>query len=197
MVNVNAQFPFNLHNQELGEQSSRSSRNVSGGTCASSRRASPSPRRSLQKSPSSTSIHREVEELATSQQLAQNGNRPASILNVRLVKPGQSVAARARQSARGRPGRNGEQNGRTLLRESESVTVTGLDNENREFAGEHLDDSEGTPRAYLPSGLEERACTDAVPAELTADRVNNARAPLDPEDFTIHDAGTVSRSWGD
>ncbi|KAF8840711.1 hypothetical protein BDN67DRAFT_968155 [Paxillus ammoniavirescens] len=198
MVNVNAQFPFNLHNQELGEQSSsRSSRNVSGGTCASSRRASPSPRRSLQKSPSSTSIHREVEELPTGQQLPSNGNRPAPILNVRLVKPGQSVTARARQSARGRPGRNAEQNGRILLREPEFVTVTGLDNENREFAGEHLDDDERTPRAYLPSGLEERSSTDAAPAELTADRVNSGRAPLYPEDFTIHDAGTVSRSWGD
>ncbi|KIK99399.1 hypothetical protein PAXRUDRAFT_132209 [Paxillus rubicundulus Ve08.2h10] len=194
MVNVNAQFPFNLHNQELGEQSSsRSSRHVSGGTGASSRRASPSPHRSLYKSPSSTSIHRDVEELATCQHLAQNGNHPAPILNVRLVKP--SVAARSRQSARGRPGRSAEQNGRALLRESESIT--GLDAENREFAGEHLDDEARTPRAHLPSGPEERSCTDVVPAELTADRDHSTRAPPYPEDFTIYDAGAVSRSWGD
>ncbi|KAF9227167.1 hypothetical protein BS17DRAFT_450300 [Gyrodon lividus] len=148
MVNVNVQFPFNLHNQELGEHSSsQSSRNVSGGTCASSRRASPSPRRSLQKSPSSTSIHHDVEELVTSQHIPPNSNRPAPILNVRLVKPGRSVAARAEQSTRGGPGRNGEQNGRTLVVESEFVAVTRLDNENRGFASECLDDEERTPRA--------------------------------------------------
>ncbi|KAI6021519.1 hypothetical protein BKA83DRAFT_674484, partial [Pisolithus microcarpus] len=87
MVNVNAQFPFNLHNQHLDEPSpSRSSHNVSGGTYGSSRHASPSPRPSLKKSHSSTSIHPDQEDLFSSQVLAANGNHLPAILNVRLVR---------------------------------------------------------------------------------------------------------------
>ncbi|KAF9241856.1 hypothetical protein BU15DRAFT_73195 [Melanogaster broomeanus] len=181
MVNVNAQFPFNLHNQELGEHSSsRSSRNVSGGTYGSSRRASPSPRRSLPQSPSSTSIHRGDEDLAT---LPQNSNRPAPILNQGPDKAPEDVQDAVASKTGEHP-----------VPESEFRAVAGLNNDTRPFAPESFDDEERTPRAYLqPSALEDRSFTAASADPV--DRIVHSTAPC-PEDFTIHDAGAVSRSWG-
>lgn len=106
MVNVNAQFPFNLRNQDHPEgSSSRSSRNVSGGTLASSRAASPSPRRPLHKSASTTSFRPDGEDAPP--YLLPVAHPPAPILNVRLVK-----VARSPQSTRGRPQRSGDPSSR-------------------------------------------------------------------------------------
>ncbi|KIJ68077.1 hypothetical protein HYDPIDRAFT_37644 [Hydnomerulius pinastri MD-312] len=198
MVNVNAQFPFNLHNQELGEPSlSRSSRNVSGGTYSSSRQASPSPCRSLQKSRSSTSVHREAEDPSSSQHLPSNDYQPVSILNVRLVKPGAwAGSTRTGINSRVRPGHNGEYNGRSGVVGLDSAVVAGFENENRELAGDKPDDEELTPRAHPPPPRwEDRSPTDVAPADPSADLI--LRTPPYPEDFTINDAGAVSRSWGD
>ncbi|KAG8214095.1 hypothetical protein J3R82DRAFT_10853 [Butyriboletus roseoflavus] len=95
MVNVNAQFPFNLRDPE--GCSSRSSRNVSGGTLPSSRAASPSPPRPLHKSSSATSFRSDALPLVA--------HPPAPILNVRLV-----IFPRSTQSTRGR---SGDPNSRT------------------------------------------------------------------------------------
>jgi len=78
MVNVNAQFPFRLH-----DRSAASSRNVSGGTLPSSRAPSPSPPRLLQKSPSTTSLHPDSEDAPHYLPLALN---PSTVRSVRLVK---------------------------------------------------------------------------------------------------------------
>jgi len=88
MVNVNAEFPFNLHNQRLDDPSpSRSSRNVSGGTYGSSRHASLSPHPSIKKSRSSASVPGD-HEIFSSQVLPPH--RLPAILNVKLVKVGGS-----------------------------------------------------------------------------------------------------------
>jgi hypothetical protein len=99
MVNVNAQFPFNLHNQE--HSSSCSSRNVSGATLAGSRAASPSPPRALHTSPSTASLS-DAEDVPHYLPLVVNPSVP--ILNVHLVKFARSNSTR---------GRCGEPNSRT------------------------------------------------------------------------------------
>ena len=100
MVNVSAQLPFNLHNQD--NSSSRSSRNVSGGTLSSSRAATPSPSRKLHKSPSTASIRRD-----TLHYLPLVVSSTAPILNLRLVK-----SAPPTHTARGRSQRTGDQDSR-------------------------------------------------------------------------------------
>ena len=103
MVNVNAQFPFNLHNQ--GHSSSSSSRNVSGGTLPGSRAASPSPPRALHKSPSTASFP-DAEDAPHYLPLVVNHSVP--ILNAHLVK-----SARSTPSTRGRLQRSGDPNSRS------------------------------------------------------------------------------------
>ncbi|KAH7923156.1 hypothetical protein BV22DRAFT_1121035 [Leucogyrophana mollusca] len=191
MVNVNAQYPFNLHNQVLGEPSP--SRSVSGGTLADSGRGSPSPRRSLQKSYSYTSLN--DPEGPSSQQNYGNddgtGDRMKPILNVRLVKAaGRYGATRNGQgSARGRPVRSREQSMRIVVADSEDEAGCEV--------GEGSED-EGmmarTPRP--PTHLSgQRDPPPNVTSELSTD--GNLSAPQPAEDFTIRDAGAISRSWGD
>jgi hypothetical protein len=119
MVNVNAQIPFNLHNQNLGQRldpsSSRSARSHSGGgrtdySNQNSRRPSPSPAPSLQLSRSSTSLH--PGDVASSHfSIDQEPRKP--LLNVRLVRGvGRRRASGSR--VRGRLGRFGEEGGREV-----------------------------------------------------------------------------------
>ncbi|KAH0828031.1 hypothetical protein J3R83DRAFT_3680 [Lanmaoa asiatica] len=182
MVNVNAQFPFNLHNQDHPEgSSSRSSRNVSGGTLPNSRAPSPSPHRPLHKSPSTASLHPDGEDVPLYLPLVAHSS--ASILNVRLVK-----SARSTQSTRGRSQRSGDLNSRPQVVDSQLAP-----------------DDEHTPRAHLPA--EEHSPTHVSPlSSLSCDRHEPCipspqklpvETPLYPENFDIHDAGAVARSWGD
>ncbi|KAH7888916.1 hypothetical protein F5I97DRAFT_1803279 [Phlebopus sp. FC_14] len=185
MVNVNAQFPFNLHNKDLDEPSpSRSSRNVSGGTRASSRQVSPSPHRSLQKSQSSTSIHHDTDDLTSFRNL-RNASRPPPVLNVRLVSP--TMVARNGTSARGRPGRHTEPSRGAAVAESGLIVGTELGNEFGPSGGDNLDE-ESTPRAHAQlSGWEDRSSGAA----------DSASEAENSQEFRIQDAGAVSRSWGD
>ncbi|KAN0091319.1 hypothetical protein V8E55_004885 [Tylopilus felleus] len=158
MVNVSAQFPFNLHNQD--NSSSRSSRNVSGGTLSSSRAATPSPSRKLHKSPSTASIRRD-----TLHYLPLVVSSTAPILNLRLVK-----SAPPTHTARGRSQRTGDQDSRNPALDSHP---------------ELSQDDGQTPRVPPSSTLKSH-----LP-------VNSETPPHHPEDFSIHDAGAVARSWGD
>ena len=180
MVNVNAQFPFSLH----PDSSSHSSRNVSGGTLPNSRAASPSPTRQLQKSPSTSSFRPEAEDALHYLPLVANSSAP--ILSIRLVK-----SARTTQSTRGRSQRSGDPNGRTQALDSELAP-----------------DEQYTPRARLPNPVvEEHSSTHVSLLSLPCLRDRHElcllspsklpEAPPYPEDFDIHDAGAVARSWGD
>ncbi|KAF8444835.1 hypothetical protein L210DRAFT_3531124 [Boletus edulis BED1] len=152
MVNVNAPFPFNLHDQE--HSSSQSSRDVSG-----SRPPSPPPLRHLHKSPSTTSLPDGLPLVV---------GPAASILNIRLVK-----SARSTHSTRGRSQRIGDSISRTPVPISQSELAL---------------DEQNTPRAQLPTS----------PLEQTTHPPDNSETPpCYPEDFNIHDAGAVARSWGD
>ncbi|KAI6040219.1 hypothetical protein EDC04DRAFT_1524518 [Pisolithus marmoratus] len=137
MVNVNSQFPFNLHNQRLDEPSpSRSSRNVSGGTYGSSHHASPSPRPSLKKSHSSISIHPDQEEdLFSSQVLAPNGNRLPAILNVRLVRTERPTGGHGPTYGEGCTLSHEEQPGRSGFSELNPSLPPGLANETLSICG--------------------------------------------------------------
>lgn len=102
MVNVNVAFPFNLHNQSLGEPPSRS---VSGGTLDSSQR-------SRRNSRSNVSLQGDPEG-STSQSndaVDGRGDHQKPILNVRLVPtPASHGTNRAVNGiSRGRPGRRVE-----------------------------------------------------------------------------------------
>ncbi|KAF8557672.1 hypothetical protein OG21DRAFT_1482132 [Imleria badia] len=163
MVNVNAQFPFNLHDHEHPDNdSSRSSRNVSGGTLSSSRAASPSPHRKLHRSPSSASLRPDAQDVIHYLPLVVN--HPAPIHSVRLVK-----SARSTHSIRGRSLRTGDPNSRTPALEIQSESAA---------------DEQHTP-SHPPT---------EQPTDLP---INSETPPHHPEDFNIHDAGAVARSWGD
>ncbi|KAG6375528.1 hypothetical protein JVT61DRAFT_3087 [Boletus reticuloceps] len=160
MVNVNAPFPFNLHDQQSQEHSSsQSSCDVSGGTLSNSRPPSPPPLRHLHKSPSTASLP-DGPPLVV--------GPAASILNIRLVK-----SARSTHSTRGRSQRIGDSISRTPVPISQS---------------ELAPDEENTPRAQLPTSPLEQS---------THPPDNSETPPCYPEDFNIHDAGAVARSWGD
>lgn len=180
MVNVNAQFPFNLHNQHLDEPSpSRSSHNVSGGTYGSSRHASPSPRPSLKKSHSSTSIHPDQEDLFSSQVLAANGNHLPAILNVRLVRAERPTGSHGPTDDQGCGVLSrGEQPGRSGFPELDPSLPPGSENET------HLSAGEGNRTSRRLSLSEDPPRQEVV-------------EPRSPESFIIHDAGAVSCSWTD
>lgn len=118
MVNVNAQIPFNLHNQNLGHRldpsSSRSTRSRSGAnpndSNENSRRPSPSPAPSIQLSRSSNSLlHGDV----SSSHFSLDNEPKKPLLDVRLVR---GVGRRRASSSRvrGRLGRFGEESGREI-----------------------------------------------------------------------------------
>ncbi|EGO26027.1 hypothetical protein SERLADRAFT_408195 [Serpula lacrymans var. lacrymans S7.9] len=114
MVNVAVPFPFNLHNQVLGEpSSSRSTRSVSGGTANDSRQRSPSPHRVIQKSYSSTSLRQHLDDSSLNL-LGEFDDDPDArrpILNVKLVQGAARIGAPRGGQARGRGrlGRFGEE----------------------------------------------------------------------------------------
>lgn len=191
MVNVNAAFPFNLHNQTLGDPPSRS---VSGGTLDSSRRTSRSPARdSLHTRYSSTSLHRDAEG-STSQgndTVDGRGDPYKPILNVRLVStPASNGANRAINGiSRGRPGR-GFEHRRVMAVSADHISPD-------EDGDEHDNAAEGndalTPR--LQTHTSDGDATDSFdsdPSKLFPDA-----NVIHTEDFTIRDAGAISRSWGD
>lgn len=186
MVNVNAEFPFNLHNQRLDDPSpSRSSRNVSGGTFGSSRHASPSPHPSLKKSQSSASV-RGDHELFSSQVLPPH--RLPAVLNVKLVKVGRPPAEYGPTN----DGllRHGEQPG-----SSEVIESLRSADETHESAGHG--ESTGPVQHPQPSlSAQGPPSQQVVRSDLDLDQ-NIANTPRSPESFTIHDAGAVSRSWRD
>jgi len=199
MVNVNSQYPFNLHNQILGEpSSSRSTRSVSGGTLADSRNASRSPRRhSLQKVHSDASLRHDSEDVfpAPGQDLAVDHVKP--ILNVRLVNDAGHYGATS--STRGRTGRFGNNEGR-LAGAAPVLLVSG----NGEDQGEHAtvgseeegEDSDLLARTPRPQAL--LSNWQQVSSENgSSGPSNDSHVPPPADDFTIHDAGAVSRSWGD
>ncbi|KAI6166060.1 hypothetical protein EDD17DRAFT_119998 [Pisolithus thermaeus] len=183
MVNVNAQFPFNLHNQHLDEPSpSRSSRNVSGGTYGSSRHASPSPRPSLKKSHSSISLHPDQEDLFSSQVLAANGNHLPAILNVRLVRTERPTGSHGPTVDQGCSAlSHGDQPGRSGFSELDPTLPPGSENETHLSAGEG---NRSSPLYRQPSLSEDIPRQEAV-------------EPHSPESFIIHDTGAVSCSWTD
>lgn len=182
MVNVNAQFPFNLHNQHLDEPSpSRSSRNVSGGTYGSGSRASLSPRPSLKKSHSSVSIHPDQEDLFSSPVLATNGNRLPAILNMRLVKAERPTGSHGPTNDQGCALSRGEQPERSGFSEQDGSSPPALANETHPPASEGNRPSPIHPQPSLPEDLQRQEVVE----------------PRSPESFIIHDAGAVSRSWRD
>jgi len=177
MVNVNAPFPFNLHNQSLGEPPSRS---VSGGTLDSSQR-------SRRNSRSSTSLQRDPEGSAfRSNDTVGVYQKP--ILNVRLVPtPVNNGTSRAVNGiSRGRPGRRIE-HGRPAVVSADHVSQLGEaeDNANEE--------NDATPRPQTLTYGDPDSSSDTDPSEPS----NDDSAPPNNEDFTIRDAGAISRSWGD
>ncbi|KAG1751432.1 uncharacterized protein EDB91DRAFT_1243697 [Suillus paluster] len=188
MVNVNAPFPFNLHNQFLGDPPSRS---VSGGTLDSSRRASRSPGRdSLHKSYSRTSLQQDAEGSASQSNDAVDGrgDQCKPILNVRLVSTPMSngVNRTINGISRGRPGR-GIEHGRLDVVGAKPISRP---NENKE---ENVDEDNDvlTPRPQTHvSGGEPDNSSDSDPSEPSRDDIHT-------EDFTVRDAGAISRSWGD
>ena len=110
MVNVNAQIPFNLHNQNLGgllgPSSSRShSAGANANSNQNSRQPSPSPGPSLHMSRSSGSLQHLGDVI---------DNEPKKpILNVRLVR-GVGTRRASSSRVRGRLGRFGEESGREV-----------------------------------------------------------------------------------
>lgn len=145
MVNVNAAFPFNLHNQSLGDPPSRS---VSGGTLNSSRRASRSPARdSLHTRYSSTSLHRDAEGSASQSNDAVEGRGDPykPILNVRLVSTAVSNAANRPINgiSRGRPGR-GIEHGRVMVVSADHISHPDEDDDEHDNVAE--DNNALTPR---------------------------------------------------
>lgn len=189
MVNVNVAFPFNLHNQSLGDPPSRS---VSGGTLDSSRRASRSPARdSLHTRYSSTSLHRDAEASASQSNDAMDGRSDPykPILNVRLVStPASNGANRTINGiSRGRPGR-GIEHGRATVVSANHISHPDEDDEENQNVAE--DSNALTPRPQTGGDPDNSSDTD--PSEPSRDaNVNHT------EDFTIRDAGAISRSWGD
>lgn len=192
MVNVNAAFPFNLHNQSLGDPPSRS---VSGGTLDSSRQASRSPARdSLHTRYSSTSLRRDAEGSAyqSNDPVEGRGDPHKPILNVRLVPtPMSNGANRAINSiSRGRPGR-GIEHGRVMVVNADHIHHPDGNDEERDNVAE--DNDALTPRlqAHTSNGDADNP-SDSDPSKPSPDA-----NVIHTEDFTIRDAGAISRSWGD
>ena len=116
MVNVNAQIPFNLHNQNLGGRlGPSSSRSHSAGanpnSNQNSRQPSPSPVPSLHMSRSSGSLQHPGDVASSHYSLDNEPRKP--ILNVRLVR-GAGTRRSSSSRVRGRLGRFGEENGREV-----------------------------------------------------------------------------------
>ncbi|KAG1752856.1 hypothetical protein EDB19DRAFT_970408 [Suillus lakei] len=192
MVNVNAAFPFNLHNQCLGDSPSRS---VSGGTLDSSRRASRSPTRdSLHKRYSSTSLQRDAEGSASqgNDAVDERGDPYKPILNVRLVSsPTSNGANRAINGiSRGRPGR-GIEHGRVMVVSANHIPHPDEDDEENENVAEDNDALTPRPQTHV-SARDPDNLSDSDPSEPSRDAND-----IHTEDFTIRDAGAISRSWGD
>ncbi|KAG1870253.1 hypothetical protein DFJ58DRAFT_854346 [Suillus subalutaceus] len=192
MVNVNAAFPFNLHNQSLGDPPSRS---VSGGTLDSSRHASRSPaRHSLHTRHSSTSLQRDAEGSASQSNDAVEGRGDPQkpILNVRLVStPVSNGANRAINSiSRGRPGR-GIEHGRVMVVNADHISHPDEDVEEHDHVAEDSDALTPCPQTQMSEGDADKL-SDTDPSKPSPD-VN----VIHTEDFTIRDAGAISRSWGD
>ncbi|KAG0700823.1 hypothetical protein DFH29DRAFT_929852 [Suillus ampliporus] len=188
MVNVNAPFPFNLHNQCLGDPPSRS---VSGGTLDSCRRTSRSPGRdSLHKSYSRTSLQQDPEGSASQGNDAVDGrgDQCKPILNVRLVStPASNGANRAINGiSRGRPGR-GIEHGRLGVVSANHISRP---EDNEENVDEDNDALTPNPQMHA-SGEDPDNSSDSDPSEPSHDHA------IYTEDFTIRDAGAISRSWGD
>lgn len=192
MVNVNAAFPFNLHNQSLGDPPSRS---VSGGTLDSSRRASRSPARdSLHTRYSSTSLRQDAEGSASqgNDAVEGRGDPYKPILNVRLVSTVVSnVANRPINGiSRGRPGR-GIEHGRVMVVSADHISHPDEDDDEHDNVAE--DNDALTPRRQThTSDGDASNSSDSNPSELSCDA-----NVIHTEDFTIRDAGAISRSWGD
>jgi len=204
MVNVNAQIPFNLHNQNLGQRldpsSSRSARSHSGGANADyssqdSRRPSPSPAPSLQISRSSTSLH--PGDVASSH-LSLDHEPRKPLLNVRLVRGlGKPRASGSR--VRGRLGRFGEESLRGVY-----VDDNGSGSPQRELTHENERDNHDqhdaedlvTPRP--PVQIPQWVTLQEASVETLADAVapTSPTPPHAPE-FKFQEAGVISRSWGD
>jgi len=115
-----------------------------------------------------------------------SGDQVKPILNVRLVKPaGRYNGPRNGLGTRGRPVRPREQRMRVVVADSEDE------------AGREVNEDEGTlartPRATHLSG-QQKPSPD-VSSGFSTD--GNLSAPQPAEDFTIRDAGAISRSWGD
>ncbi|KAG1812084.1 uncharacterized protein BJ212DRAFT_1276953 [Suillus subaureus] len=193
MVNVNAAFPFNLHNQSLGDPPSRS---VSGGTLDSSRQASRSPaRHSLHTRYSSTSLQRDAEGPASQSNdvVEGRGDPHKPILNVRLVStPVSNSANRAINSiSRGRPGR-GIEHGRVMVVSADHISHPDEDDEEHDHVAEDSDVlTPPRPQVYT-SERDADNSSDSDPSKPSP--VANV---IHTEDFTIRDAGAISRSWGD
>ncbi|KAG2043353.1 hypothetical protein BDR03DRAFT_941169 [Suillus americanus] len=192
MVNVNAAFPFNLHNQSLGDPPSRS---VSGGTLDSSRQASRSPaRHSLHTRYSSTSLHRDAEGSAShnNDAVEGRGDPHKPILNVRLVStPVSNGANRAINSiSRGRPGR-GIEHGRVMVVSADHISHPDEDDEEHDHVAEDNDALIPHPQTHTSEGDADNS-SDSDPSKPSPD-IN----VIHTEDFTIRDAGAISRSWGD
>lgn len=193
MVNVNAAFPFNLHNQSLGDPPSRS---VSGGTLDSSRQASRSPaRHSLHTRYSSTSLQRDAEGPASQSNdvVEGRGDPHKPILNVRLVStPVSNSANRAINSiSRGRPGR-GIEHGRVMVVSADHISHPDEDDEEHDHVAEDSDVLTPPRPQVHTSERDADNSSDSDPSKPSP--VANV---IHTEDFTIRDAGAISRSWGD
>jgi hypothetical protein len=192
MVNVNATFPFNLHNQSLGDPPSRS---VSGGTLDSSRRASRSPaRNSLHTRYSSTSLQRDAEGSTSQSNDAVDGRGDPykPILNVRLVStPVSNGANRAINGlSRGRPGR-GIEHGRVIAVSADHISHPDEDSDEHDNVAEGSDALTPRPQMHTSDG-DAGSSSDTDPSKLSPDA-----NVIHTEDFTIRDTGAISRSWGD
>ena len=184
MVNVNAQFPFNLHNQHLDDPSpSRSSRNVSGGTYGSSRPVSPSPHPSLKKSQSSTSVH------------DSSPHRLPAILNVKLVKVGRPLGEYGPTNDRGLPHSDIIQS----ADEKHEPAGDGEPTSSTQYPQPSLSAQEpGSQQvSHLNSSWSLLMRRQMLPAAPVLDQTVTVITPCSPDSFTIHDAGAVSRSWRD
>jgi hypothetical protein len=146
MVNVNAPFPFNLHNQSLGEPPSRS---VSGGTLDSCQR-------SLRNSRSSTSLQRHPEGSASrSNDIVGDYQKP--ILNVRLVpNPVNHCTSKAVNGiSRGRPGRRTE-HGRPAVVSADYAPQLDQDEDDAN------EENDATPRPQAPVYGDPDSLSDTV-----------------------------------
>jgi len=201
MVNVNAQIPFNLHNQNLGQRldpsSSRSARSRSGGANAdysseNSRRPSPSPAPSLQISRSSTSLH--PGDVASAHFSVDHEPRKP-LLNVRLVR-GVGKQRASGSGARGRLGRFGDDSAREVyVGDGSGSSQQEVTHEYEHHDGQ--DDAEDvvTPRPpdQIPRWATLQEASVETPADALAPKPPSPRAP----EFKFQEAGVISRSWGD